>query len=96
MALIGIHEFSKSLFQLEALWSAVWRTSSRGSAVGSAHTLLLGVERPMKLNLAEIKSLVGSVLFVIACGGGFAFLTTESRPEKQWVPAGHGKCGANS
>ncbi|CAK9032965.1 Patched domain-containing protein 3 (RND-type protein RNDEu-3) [Durusdinium trenchii] len=35
-----------------------------------------------------IKSLVGSIIFTIACGGGFAFLTTESRPEKQWVPAG--------
>eukprot|EP00913_Durusdinium_trenchii_P033109 g30999.t1 len=31
-----------------------------------------------------IKSLVGSIIFTIACGGGFAFLTTESRPEKQW------------
>lgn len=36
----------------------------------------------------QIKSLVGSIIFTIACGGGFAFLTTESRPEKQWVPAG--------
>lgn len=35
-----------------------------------------------------IKTLVGSVVFTIACGGGFAFLSSETRPEKQWVPAG--------
>jgi len=35
-----------------------------------------------------IKTLIGSVLFTIVCGGGFAFLSTETRPEKQWVPAG--------
>eukprot|EP00435_Cladocopium_sp_Y103_P013729 s1559_g3.t1 len=37
-----------------------------------------------------IKTLVGSVVFTIACGGGFAFLSSETRPEKQWVPAGRG------
>jgi len=30
------------------------------------------------------------VVFTIACGGGFAFLSSETRPEKQWVPAGQG------
>jgi len=35
-----------------------------------------------------IKTLVGSIIFTVLCSGGFAFLTTESRPEKQWVPAG--------
>ena len=35
-----------------------------------------------------VKSLVGSVLFVVACGGGFSMLTNETRPEKQWVPTG--------
>jgi len=34
------------------------------------------------------KSLLCSVIFVVACGGGFTMLTTETRPEKQWVPAG--------
>ena len=33
-------------------------------------------------------TLIASIVFTAACGGGFAFLTTETRPEKQWVPAG--------
>eukprot|EP00439_Symbiodinium_sp_Y106_P035792 s324_g4.t1 len=41
-----------------------------------------------KVGRHPVKSLIGSVVFVIACGGGFAFLTSETRPEKQWVPAG--------
>eukprot|EP00439_Symbiodinium_sp_Y106_P038960 s4884_g4.t1 len=35
-----------------------------------------------------VKSLLCSVLFVVACGGGFTMLTSETRPEKQWVPTG--------
>jgi len=35
-----------------------------------------------------IKTIVVSVLFAFACGGGFSMLTSESRPEKQWVARG--------
>ncbi|CAJ1332600.1 unnamed protein product [Effrenium voratum] len=35
-----------------------------------------------------VKSLIGSIIFTVACCGGFAFLENETRPEKQWVPAG--------
>lgn len=35
-----------------------------------------------------IKSLVLSFLVAAACAGGFPLLVNETRPEKQWVPAG--------
>lgn len=42
-------------------------------------------------SFGKVKTLIGSIVFTIVCGGGFAFLTTETRPEKQWVPAGLGE-----
>eukprot|EP00928_Gymnodinium_smaydae_P068258 TRINITY_DN5133_c0_g2_i1.p1 TRINITY_DN5133_c0_g2~~TRINITY_DN5133_c0_g2_i1.p1 ORF type:complete len:1045 (+),score=84.01 TRINITY_DN5133_c0_g2_i1:58-3135(+) len=35
-----------------------------------------------------IKSIAGSFLAIVLCCGGIPFLINESRPEKQWVPAG--------
>ncbi|CAJ1332597.1 unnamed protein product [Effrenium voratum] len=32
-----------------------------------------------------VKSLLGSLVFVLGCCGGIAFLKSETRPEKQWV-----------
>eukprot|EP00438_Fugacium_kawagutii_P018158 Skav206358 [mRNA] locus=scaffold3448:230697:241751:- [translate_table: standard] len=40
------------------------------------------------LHVQTVKTLVASLVFTVACGGGFAFLSSETRPEKQWVPAG--------
>ena len=42
------------------------------------------------LRNGKVITLIASIVFTAACGGGFAFLTTETRPEKQWVPAGFG------
>ncbi|CAJ1406774.1 unnamed protein product, partial [Effrenium voratum] len=41
-----------------------------------------------KVGNHPVKSLIGSIIFTVACCGGFAFLENETRPEKQWVPAG--------